>query len=82
MGQSKKEKPTNVSIRLTSDEYNQMTDLMEYFQDKSVAEITRNDFFRFFVIKLHDIKTNDDKKMREIMQLMDIDHDFTLKKVL
>lgn len=82
MTSKKKEKPTNVSIRLTTEEYNQMIELIDYFQDKSVAEISKNDFFRFFVVKLHEIKEKDEKKMRRAMKLFGIDHDFSLKQVL
>lgn len=74
-------KPTNVTVRFNEEEYAALQHIIEFFQEKTVAEVTKTDVLKYLVTSIDEIITEDDERSKEFFKLLNIDKDFMLGKV-
>lgn len=74
-------KPTNVTVRFNEEEYAALQHIIDFFQEKTVAEVTKTDVLKYLVTSIDEIITEDSDRTKKFFEALNINKDFVLGKV-
>lgn len=68
----------NITINLTDEELKRLEFLVNFFQNKSIATVTRSDVIKFLINKVYTLTYGENNldKAREFYKTLGIDFDF------
>lgn len=74
-------KSTNVTVRFTHDEFVELLNVIEFFQQKTPTTVTKTDTIKFLVKNIDRIIKEDSEDTEKFFNILGIKHDYKIGRV-
>lgn len=75
------DKPINMSIRFSPDEYTHLINVINFFQEKTVSEVTKTDTIKFLLENIDRIIQENNEDTEKFFDILGIKYDFKVGRV-